>query len=168
MKNEFERNILPLLITLAKVDLSKIDGISEISFLEIISEIGTDMGKWKNDKHFAAWLNLAPNTKISGGKILSSKMQKKKNHAGQSFRMSANALKSCKSPFGDYARKMKSRLGKKGGNVASAHKLARIVYAMLKHKVPYNPEILKISEQKSKERKIAFFEKKIAQLKAAS
>jgi transposase len=63
---------------MAGVDLSQVDGISETSFLEIISEIGTNMEKWKNDKHFAAWLNVAPNTKITGGKIISSKMQKRK------------------------------------------------------------------------------------------
>jgi hypothetical protein len=53
--------------------------------------------------------------------------------------MSANSLKKCKTFLGDYARKMKSRLGKKAGNVASAHKLARTVYTMLKDKCPYNP-----------------------------
>ena len=128
--------------------MSQVDGISETSFLEIISEIGTDMGKWKNDKHFAAWLNVAPNTKITGGKIISSKMQKKKNHAGQTFRMAANNLKNCKSPLGDYALKMRSRLGKRASNVASGHKLSKIVFDMLKNKAQYNPETLRLSQKK--------------------
>ncbi|MBK9630816.1 MAG: IS110 family transposase [Saprospiraceae bacterium] len=58
--------------------MCKIPGISEITTLEFISEVGVDMSKWKSAKHFAAWLNLAPNTKISGGKTLSSKMLQKK------------------------------------------------------------------------------------------
>ena len=147
--------------------MSKIEGISEVSFVEIISEIGTDMSKWENSKHITAWLNLAPNTKITGGKIISSKMQKKKNFAGQTFRMCANSLKKSKSPLGDFARKMKSKLGKKAGNVAAAHKLAKIVYTMLKEKRQYNPEIIVESQQKWKEKRIAYLEKQIIQLKKA-
>lgn len=166
-KNEFSYNIRPLLEIIAGVDLCKVEGISEVSCVEIISEIGTDMSKWEDIKHIAAWLNLAPNTKITGGKIISSKMQKKKNFAGQTFRMCANGLKKSKSPMGDYARKMKSKLGKKAGNVATAHKLVRIVYTLLKEKREYNPEIVIESQQKWKERRIAYLEKQIIQLKKA-
>lgn len=166
-KNEFSHNILPLLVILAGVDISQVDGISETSFLEVVSETGTDMSKWKNHKHFAAWLNVAPNTKITGGKIISSKMQKKKNHAGQTFRMAANSLKNCKSPLGDYARKMRSRLGKRASNVASAHKLAKIVFVMLRDKVQYNPDTVRLAQKKWKEDRIAYLEKQITQLKKA-
>jgi len=167
-KNQFRYDIRPLLSTIAGVDLSAVEGISETSSLEIISEIGVDMGKWEISKHFVAWLNLAPNTKITGGKIISSKMQKKKNHAGQTFRMSANSLKKCKSSLGDYARKMKSKLGKRAGNVASAHKLARIVYKMLTDKCQYNPEIISLFQEKWKEKRIAYLENQIMRLKRAS
>jgi transposase len=166
-KNEFDHEIRPLLKVIAGVDLCHVEGIREISCLEIISELGTDMSKWADSKHIAAWLNVAPNTKISGGKIISSKMQKKKNYAGQTFRMCANSLTKSKSPLGDYARKMKSKLGKKAGNVANAHKLARIVYTMLKDKCEYNPEIIYKSQEKWKEKRIAYFEKQIIQLKKA-
>lgn len=166
-KNEFDNEIRPLLEVIAGVDLCQVEGIREISCLEIISELGTDMGKWADSKHIAAWLNVAPNTKISGGKIISSKMQKKKNYAGQTFRMCANSLTKSKSPLGDYARKMKSKLGKKAGNVAIAHKLARIVYTMLKDKCQYNPEIISKSQEKWKEKRIAYLEKQIIQLKMA-
>ena len=67
-----------LLKIIVGVDLVQVPGISEISAMELISEIGIDMNKWASAKHFAAWLNLAPNTKITGGKIITSKMQKKK------------------------------------------------------------------------------------------
>jgi len=156
-----------MLKILVGVDLCKVEGISEISSLEIISEIGTDMSKWKNSNHFNAWLNLAPNTKITGGKIISSKMQKKKNYAGQTIRMSASNLSSCKSPIGDYSRKMKARLGKKGGVVATAHKLATIIYTMIKEKREYNPEIIANNQQKWKEKRIKHLEKQLKQLKQA-
>lgn len=125
------------------------------------------MSKWQNDKYFAAWLNVAPNTKITGGKIISSKMQKKKNHCGQTLRMCANSVKSSKSPLGDYARKMKSRLGKNASTVAIAHKLAIIIYKLLKDKCEYNPEIIEKSQEKWKLKKIANLERQLKYLKTA-
>jgi transposase len=166
-KNQFNIELHSLLKAIVGVDLCKVEGISEVSCLELLSEIGTDMSKWQNSKHFSAWLNLAPNTKITGGKIISSKMQKKKNHAGQTIRMSASSLKACKSPMGDYARKMKSRLGKKGGVVATAHKLSRIIYTMIKDKIEYNPDILVQNNEKWKVKRIKYLEKQLSQLKIA-
>jgi len=166
-KNQFRFEIQPLLKIIVGVDLCQVDGINEVSCLELISEIGTDMSKWKSGKHMVAWLNLAPNTKITGGKIISSKMQKRKNHAGQTFRMSASGLSKCKSPLGDYARKMKSRLGKKAGVVATAHKLARIVYTMIKEKLSYNQEITANNQEIWREKRIKHLEKQLDQLKRA-
>lgn len=166
-KNQFRFEIQPLLKIIVGVDLCQVDGINEVSCLELISEIGTDMSKWKSGKHMVAWLNLAPNTKITGGKIISSKMQKRKNHAGQTFRMSASGLSKCKSPLGDYARKMKFRLGKKAGVVATAHKLARIVYTMIKEKLSYNQEITANNQEIWREKRIKHLEKQLDQLKRA-
>lgn len=145
--------------------MTKVEGISEISTLELLSEIGTDMSKWQNAKHFSAWLNVAPNTKITGGKIISSKMQRKKNQAGQTMRMSASCLSNSKSSMGDYARKMKSKLGKKGGVVATAHRIARIVYTMIKEKKEYDPQITATNNEIWKAKKIKYFEKQILQLR---
>ena len=150
------------------IDLCEVDGISEVSTVELISEIGTDMSKWKGSKQFAAWLNLAPNTKITGGKIISSKMQKKKNHAGQTLRMSACNLSRSEAPIGHYARKMKSRLGKKGGVVATAHKLARIIYTMIKDQQSYNNHIIANEHEKWKQTRIKNLERQLEQLKSAA
>ena len=78
-KNQYIFDAQRMMMKILGTDLCKIKGISEITVVELISEIGTNMDKWKDQKKFAAWLNLSPNTKISGGKIISSKMQKKKN-----------------------------------------------------------------------------------------
>lgn len=149
------------------MDLCEIDGINEISCLEFISEVGTDMKKWISGKHLSGWCNVAPNTKITGGKIISSKMQKKKNWAGQTVRMAASGLSRSKSPMGDYARKMKSRLGKKAGNVAVAHKLVIIIYSMMKEKLPYNPQLTINNQEKWKLKRIKYLEKQLYQLKTA-
>jgi len=149
------------------VDLCKVECISEISAMELIAEIGLDMNQWKNSKHFAAWLNLAPNTKITGGKIISSRMQKKKNQAGLSLRMAASNLSKTKSQLGDYTRKMRSRVGKKGAVVVGAHKLSRIIYTMIKNQVEYRPEVLMESQQKWKQQRIMHLEKQLQHLKTA-
>lgn len=167
-KNEFAFNARNLMEGILNVDLCKIESISEISAVELISEIGTDMTKWKSTKHFAAWLNLAPNTKITGGKIISSKMQKKKNQAGLTLRMSASNLTKSKSLFGDYARKMRSKLGKKGGVVAGAHKLSRIIYTMIKAKQPYAPEMFEQNHQKWRKNRIKYLENQLLKLKNAA
>lgn len=156
-----------LLKVIVGVDLVQVPGISEISALELVSEIGTDMGKWPNGKHFAAWLNVAPNTKITGGQIISSKMQKKKNHAGQTLRMCANSIGNSKSPLGDFSRKMKSRLGKRGGIVATAHKLSRIIYTMIKEKKEYDSGKVVKDQEKQNQKKIKYYEEQILKLRKA-
>lgn len=153
---------------LVGVDLCKIPGVSEVTALELIAEIGTDMNKWPDAKHFAAWLNLTPNTKITGGKIVSSKMMKKKNRAGETLKMSASSLSRNKTPLGDYYRRMRARLGGKGTVLATAHKLARIIFAMLKEKKEYNPEVLNESQVQFNIKRIKQMEKQIAKLKQAA
>lgn len=167
-KNQFDVPITPFLISIAGIDLCKIPGISEVTALEFLSEVGLDMSKWKSAKHFAAWLNLTPNTKISGGKILSSRMTRKKNKAGQYLKQSASGLATNKSPIGDYYRRMRAKLGGKGAVLATAHKLARIIYTMLLNKTEYNCEIMIESQQLMKENKIKNLEKQIERLKNAS
>lgn len=164
-KNEFAFDAPALLKIMVGVDLCKIESMSEISAVELISEIGLDMHQWKDSKRFAAWLNLAPNTKITGGKIVSSKMQKKKNQAGLSLRMAASNMSKSKSPLGDYARKIRSRIGKKGAVVAAAHKLARIIYTMIRDQVEYRPEIFLENQQNWKQQRIKYLEKQLQQLK---
>ena len=164
-KNEFSFEIRSVLKAIVGVDLCKVEGINENSALELISEIGTDMSKWKSNKHFSAWLNVAPNTKITGGKIISSKMQKKKNNAGQTLRMSASSLSRSKTPLGDFSRKMKSRLGKKGGVIATAHKLARIIYTMILYQQEFDTNIIASEQEKWKMTKINYLEKQLKELK---
>ena len=70
-------------------DLSQLDGIRPYAALQLIAEIGTDMSRWRTEKHFTAWLTLAPNNKISGGRLLSSKTQPSANRAAAVLRRAA-------------------------------------------------------------------------------
>jgi transposase len=113
------------------VDLTSIDGIDTITALKILAEIGTDMSRWKTAKHFASWLGLSPGTKVSGGKVLSSATKPVANKAAAAFRIAAFTLFNSKSALGAYLRRQRARLGAPKAITATAHKLARLVYAML-------------------------------------
>lgn len=114
-------------------DLSSINGISTNTALKIIAEIGIDMSRWKTAKQFASWLGLCPGAKISGGKVLSSATKPVANRAAAALRMAALTLFNSKSALGAYLRRQRSRLGAPKAITATAHKLARLVYSMLKH-----------------------------------
>lgn len=150
-----------------EVDVTEVFGISEISALSIMSEVGVDMTKWKSEHHFTSWLGLAPNTKKSGGKIISSKIPKKKHYAGQAFRMAASSLYGSKTPLGDFYRRIKSKAGPGKAVVATARKLAIIFYKMVRNKESFNPNALQEYQQKYNQKKINQLKKKIALLEAA-
>jgi len=166
-KHKAPFNLTAYLKELLCVDVTEVFGISELSALTILSEVGTDMSKWKTEHHFTSWLNLVPNTKISGGKIISSRIRKKKHHAGQAFRIAANSLYNSKSPLGDYYRRIRARAGAAKAVVATARKLAIIYYKMVSNKEAFNPKALEVYQKKYKEKKINQLKKKIALLEAA-
>lgn len=114
------------------VDLTQIDGIHETAALELLAEIGVDMSPWKTEKHFASWLTLCPNNKISGGKVLRRSTRKSASRARDILRLCSQTLTRSNSALGAYCRRMCSRLGPAKGIVATAHKLALLVYRMLK------------------------------------
>jgi len=124
-------NVGDALMRMSGVDLTSIDGINTTTALKIISEIGTDMSRWKSSKHFASWLGLSPGTKISGGKVLNSATKPSANKAAQALRMAAFALFNSKSALGAYLRRQRTRLGAPKAITATAHKMARFIYAML-------------------------------------
>ena len=102
------------------VDLVAVPGISASLAQTILAEIGTDMSKFPNEKHFCSWLGLAPKNEISGGKTLKSRTLKTKNRAGQAFRMAARAQVRADTEFGAFYRRMKSRVGPAQAMVATA------------------------------------------------
>jgi hypothetical protein len=131
------RTVEEALLKMSGVDLAAIDGISTVTALKVIAEIGIDMSQWKTEKHFASWLGLCPGSKISGGKVLSRATRQVANRAAAALRMSAVSLQNSKSALGAYFRRMRTRLGTPKAITATAHKLARLVYSMLKHGSEY-------------------------------
>jgi transposase len=108
------------------VDLTQIDGISESTALTIYSEIGIDVSAWKTEKHFASWLTLCPNHKITGGKVIDRRTRKSANRIRKLLCLCAQSLFNSRSALGAFSRRMRSRVGAEKAIVATAHKLARI------------------------------------------
>jgi transposase len=122
------------LFRLAGVDLTEIPGLSTASILTLLAETGLDMSRWRSAKAFASWLGVCPNNRISGGKVLSSRSQPCVNRAARVLRMAAYGLHHAKSALGAYYRRMRTKLGAPKAITATAHKLARLFYSMLKTK----------------------------------
>jgi transposase len=131
-RNQLPLNVGEEVFRISGVDLTQIDGINESAALALIAEIGVDMSPWKTEKHFASWLALCPNNKISGGKILQRSTRKTANRARDILRLCGQSLLSSRSALGAFCRRMCGRLGKPKGIVATAHKLALLIYRMLK------------------------------------
>jgi transposase len=119
------------------VDLTAIEGIDELHALTLVSELGSDFTKWPTVKHFTCWLGLCPNWQKTGGKVKSSRVRRGKNRAALALRLAAWSLMRSQSYLGAYLRRQRSRLGAPKAITATAHKLARIVYHLVRHGVAY-------------------------------
>lgn len=165
-KNTPAIHIKEYLKAILGTDVLEIYGLGEIGALEIVSEAGSDMTKWPTAKHFVSWCNLCPNNKISGGKLLSSRVRKGSGSVGQAFRMIANSVQRSDNWLGDYFRRMKTKGGNKYAIVATANKIATIYYRMVKEKASFNPVDINEYQQKRRLAKIAYLERKLVTLKA--
>lgn len=133
----FALNLQKELIRVAGVNITEIPGVDTTTGLKLISEIGLDMSRWKTTKHFVSWLGLCPNNKVSGGKRLSGRTKPVPNRAAISLRIAASTLYKNKTALGAFLRRLKGRLGPAKAITATAHKMARQLYVMLKTKTPY-------------------------------
>jgi transposase len=136
-KNTPDFDLRSHLYRITGVDLTQVPGLNALTVQNALTETGADMNRFPTDKHLTSWLRLAPNQKKSGGKVLSSKTLKTKNRANLAFRQAAQSLHHSKSALGAYYRRMQARLGAPKAITATAHKLARIYYHMLKEQKEY-------------------------------
>lgn len=144
------------------VDLTAVHGLSASLAQTIVLEVGTDMSKFPNEKHFCSWLGLAPKNDISDGKVLQSRTLKTRHRAGQAFRMAAGSVMRADCAFGAHYRRQKSRLGPAQAAVATAHLIARVVYRMLKYKVEYEPLSAAEYEKHYQAQQLKYLKKKAA------
>ena len=145
-------------------ELTKLPGLDLLAVQRILSEIGLDMSRWPSEKHFCAWLNVAPNNRISGGKILSSKPRKNANRAAAALRLAAQSAMQSKTAIGAFIRRIKTRLGAPTAINAGAHKLARLVYRMLKFGKAYVETGQEAYEKLFKERTLRNLQRRAREL----
>lgn len=168
-KNAPAYDVRKYLKQIYEVDVLEIFGISETTALEILSETGTDLSRWPTANHFVSWLNLCPNNKITGGKLVSSKiMRKLPNNAAQAFRAAANGVRRSENWLGDFFRRMRAKGGHKFAITATARKQALIFYNMVKNKEAFKAVDIEEYKEKQRKSKIQYLEKRLTELRNAS
>jgi len=163
-KNQPHFDLSQSLYRMTGVDLTQIDGLDALTVQDILSEIGTDMSAWPTVKHFASWLRLSPNNKVTGGKVIRRGTQPTQNRASTAFRLAAQSLARSDSAIGAFYRRIRARHGAPKAITATAHKLARIVYFMLKNRHPYNDPGASYYEEQYRKRVIRNLHRKAASL----
>jgi transposase len=141
------------------VDLTAIEGIGVLTQLVILTEVGPDLSRFPSEKHFASWLGLCPDQRISGGRVLSSRTRRVSNRVSDALRMAALTLERSQSALGAFYRRMKARLGAAEAVTATAHKLARLIYRLLKHGEAYLRKGMADYEKKFQEQKLNTLQK---------
>ena len=146
------------------VDLTQVPGLNTGTLYTLFAEIGTDLSKFPTAQHFASWLGLCPDNRISGGKVLSVKTRKVKSRTANALRLAAQSLHHSRSALGDYYRRMRTRLGAPQANVAAAHKLARIIYQLITTRQEYDESVFVQQEEKYQQRRTKRLHKEAAAL----
>jgi transposase len=154
-RNEPRFDVHALLHAMLGVDLTQINGLGPSSALRIVAECGTDMTRWPTVKHFTSWLTLAPGTKISGGKVLSSRTRPSANRAAAMLRLAAVSVSRTSTGLGAFFRRLAARIGKAKAITATARKIAVLFYNTLRHGSAYVDPGANDYEERYRQRSIA-------------
>jgi hypothetical protein len=143
------------------VDLTQIDGIDVSLAQTVISEVGLDMARWQNEHHFASWLGLCPDNRITGGKVI---RRSTRRRAATALRITAATLLRSQSYLGAQYRRFRSKRGAPKAITAMAHKLSVLVYRMLRGGHEYVDEGLQYYEERHREQQVQLLKKRPAKL----
>ena len=146
------------------VDLFRVPGFNEETVLRLLAETGRDLTRWPSEKHFASWLSVCPGTKKSGGKVLSSRTQPNRNRAAEALRRAAVSAGRTETELGAYFRRKRAHKGPAGAVTATAHKLAKLYYVLVKEQKEYEPESATQYEANQAARKVQKLTKQAAAL----
>lgn len=142
------------------VDFTQIPGLGALTILILLSEVGLDPTHFPTVKHFTSWLGLCPGSRVTGGKVKSSKTRPVVNRAANAFRMAALTLCRSNTALGAYYRRILSRLGAPKAITATAHKLARIFYRLWTSGEAFVAPSIDAYEQQYRERMVKNLKKK--------
>ncbi len=127
-------------------DLTQVPGLQTPTVSTLFAELGADLTKFPAGDHFASWLGICPDNRISGGKVLSVKTRHVKHRVAQALRLAAQSLSRSQSVLGGFFRRMRAKLGAPKAITATAHKLARIIYHLVTTRQPYDESRLAAAE----------------------
>lgn len=136
-KNQVHFDLRAELVRVTGVDLTSIDGIDALTAQTVVSEVGSDMSAWPSEGHFASWLGLAPNNRITGGKVRGRRTRKVHNRIADALRVAAQSLSRGKSAMAAYLRRLKAKVGPAKAITATARKLACWIYRLLRYGQAY-------------------------------
>jgi len=154
-RNEPAFNARTELYRLAGVDLTQVPGLQVNTALVLFTELGPDfVCRFPTAKTFASWLGLCPDNRITGGRVISVKTRDVKSRAALALRLAAQSLWRSNDYLGDCFRRWKARLGTPKAITAMAHKLARILWHLIRFQVPYDPAVWAAAQQKLRQKKI--------------
>jgi len=140
---------------LCGVDLTQVPGVQVNTALVLFTELGPDfVNRFPTAKCFGSWLGLCSDNRITGGKIISAKTRAVKSRSAEALRLAAQSLWRAKNYLGDCFRRWKARLGTAKAITAMAHKLARILWHLIKHQTPYDPTVWAKAEEKLQKKKL--------------
>jgi len=118
-------------------DITRIDGFGPYLALKLIAECGDNLSAWPSAKHFTSWLGLAPNNKISGGRVLSSRTKRTGCRAAALLRLAAVTVGRTDTALGAFYRRLSARIGKAKAVTATARKIAVLFYNAVRHGMEY-------------------------------
>ena len=157
-------NLRGELYRISGIDLTLIDGINVMIAQIIVAEVGLDMSKWPTEAHFASWLGLCPNNKVTGGKVYHRGTRHVENRAATAFRMAATSLWRSKTYLGAKFKRLRAHLGAPKAITAMAHTLARLVYRILKYGQDYVDKGMEFYQQRYQKQQINWMQKKAKDL----
>jgi len=164
-KNEPRFDARSLLYETLGVDLTAIEGVSASTVLTVLSEIGYDMSRFPSHRALASYLRVCPGTRITGGKKLSSRTHPTTNRATTALRLAAQSLERSKGSLGAFYRRKRVQLNSvEQAITATAHKILRIIYAMITSGKPYFDPGPDHQEKIQKQRAIRAMQKKAHRL----
>jgi transposase len=164
-RNEPKFDARTELYRLCGVDLTQVPSIQVSTALVLYTELGPDfVTRFPTAKCFSSWLGVCPDNRITGGKIISVKTRDVKSRSAMALRLAAQSLWHSKDYLGECFRRWKARLGTPKAITAMAHKLARILWHMMKYRAPYDSSVWDQAEAKLKQKKIKRLQQNAAAL----
>jgi transposase len=163
-KNQLTFDARTLLRERLGVDLTQIKGLDSLTILTVISESGLDLSRFETDKHYTSWLGLAPGTKKSGQRILSTRSRHTTNRAATALRLAGQSLLKSDCELGAFGRSLRARIGAEKAVTAIACKLARRIYLSLQTGRPFLDRGADYHDQQHAERNLASLRKRARRL----